>query len=127
MWGKLSTTTIGGVRVGVIPTCVGQIVHEPLASFAVTGPSPRTWGSAEIQPLITLVCEPSPRTWGNDGTNFKQKLLLESSPRAWGKRFAGKRSHEVSRAIPTHVGQIPGCDADENGGQSYPHTRGENA
>ncbi len=130
----------------VHPHARGEHAAPNSFSSALTGSSPRTWGTlprvagshrrARFIPThvgntsrykrISLGASVHPHARGEHGP---QPPVLHSesgsSPRTWGTRDTGALGHVAARFIPTHVGNTAAGPISRAPASVHPHARGE--
>jgi len=91
--------------VPVHPHVHGERFAKEGGKAAITGSSPRTWGTRSQRPPVSIAGGSSPRTWGTLSPLF--------SP------------HRPLRFIPTYMGNAHDKRAIRPGRQVHPHVHGE--
>ncbi len=145
-WGTQGDGDIGAPAIRFIPTPVGNTsaasrrcasgpVHphargEHLRRShwkpAVTGSSPRPWGTQREPFPAELVDRFIPTPVGNTGTKSPTIIASNgSSPRPWGTPALLMPSSATSRFIPTPVGNTSSRDERDDVYAVHPHARGE--
>lgn len=105
MWGKLSTTTIGGVRVGVIPTCVGQI-ETTMDTCQMFRAIPTEVGQTPSGVAANVISGSHPHECGANSPRAVGLLCgYGAIPTHVGQRRNPAINYTGVRAIPTHVGK----------------------
>ena len=110
----------------VHPHARGDLFSARASASAMTGPSPRAWGSRGPTPATRGMSRSIPHARGDlDSTSRPAAPTCTHSPRAWGsRRFAGP-TRSSSRSIPTRVGISSGSGRRRCAPAVHPHARGD--
>ena len=110
----------------VHPHARGERRRTCLTIGAVSGSSPRPWGTPPAAVMVGMVFPVHPHARGERALADEQdKARLGSSPRPWGTRRGRKRRGHEQRFIPTPVGNAPRRSQRPCRRPVHPHARGE--
>ena len=147
-WGTHQSALVGKIDDRFIPTHVGNTLERFHVPDAARGSSPRTWGTrvkafealfpyrfipthvgntaSRPAPVTRTTVHPHARGEHRCGATRKT-CSCGSSPRTWGTRMTATPDSQLSRFIPTHVGNTYPDRAGRCIRPVHPHARGEHA